>query len=77
MLFGAGAGLVDDFGADFLNMEVGFLPVLKKAAPTKIFSLGFRPLKERVMAFLDSDNLLPRAEAAIVLDAGLSATLWE
>lgn len=51
-------GLDVDFVADFLNMDVRFLPVLKKAAPTKIFGLGLRLLKETVMAFLGSADLV-------------------
>lgn len=57
-LTGAEVVLVDDFGADFLNMDVRFFPVLKKAAPTNIFGLGFRLLKETVIAFLDSAGLV-------------------
>lgn len=69
------AGLVQDFGADFLYMEVGFFPVPKKAAPTKILGLGFRLLKVIVIAFLDSVGLLVVAGAATVVDAGLAVTL--
>lgn len=59
---------VNDFGADFLYMDVGFFPVLKKAAPTKIFGLGFKLLKEMVIAFLDSG-------AVVEVAAGLAVTL--
>lgn len=72
---GAEAGLVEDFGADFLYMDVGFFPVLKKAAPTKILGLGFRLLKEMVIAFLDSAGLVLLAGAVAVEDAGLAVTL--
>lgn len=71
---GAEVGLDDDF--DFLNMEVRFFPVLKKAAPTNIFGLGFRLLKERVIAFLGSADL---AVVVVLLllggAAGFAATL--
>ncbi len=72
---GTEAGRLEDFGADFLYMDVGFFPVLKKAAPTKIFGLGFRLLKEMVIAFLDSAGLALLAGAAVVVGAGLAATL--
>lgn len=72
---GTEAGLVEDFGTDFLYMDVGFFPVLKKAAPTKIFGLGFRLLKEMVIAFLDSAGLVLLAGAMVVEDAGLAVTL--
>lgn len=76
MLFtGPEAGLVEDFGADFLYMDVGFFPVLKKAAPTKIFGLGFRLLKVMVMAFLDSAGLVLAEGAAVVAEAGLAVKL--
>lgn len=76
MLFtGPEAVLVEDFGADFLYMDVGFFPVLKKAAPTKIFGLGFRLLKVMVMAFLDSAGLVLAAGAAVVAEAGLAVKL--
>lgn len=73
---GAELGLDDDFDADFLNMDVRFFPVLKKAAPTNIFGLGFRLPKETVMAFLGSADLT----AALLLllpegPAGFAATL--
>lgn len=78
MLFtGTEAGLVDDFGADFLYMDVGFFPVLKKAAPTKIFGLGFRLLKVMVIAFLGSGGLVLLVGAVVVVDAGLAVTLLE
>lgn len=38
-------------------MDMRFFPVLKKAAPTNIFGLGFRLPKETVMAFLGSADL--------------------
>lgn len=57
-------------------MQVGFFPVLKKAAPTKIFGLGFRLLKEMPMDFLGFAGLvLLLSEAAVVADAGLAVTL--
>lgn len=54
----AADGLVEDFGAVFLYMDVGFFPVPKKAAPTNIFGLGFKLLNVMVIAFLDSVGLL-------------------
>lgn len=56
-LLWAGAVLAEDLGADFLNMEVGFLPKLKKAAPTKSLGLGLTPLKVMVIPFLGSVGL--------------------
>lgn len=70
----AEAGLPEDLAADFLYMDVGFFPVLKKAAPTKILGLGFRLLKETLIAFLDSAGFTPPPAAALVVDAGLAAT---
>lgn len=76
MLFPAtDAGLAEDFGADFLYMDVGFFPVLKKAAPTKILGLGLRLLKEMGIAFLDSAGFALLTVAAAVGDAGLAPTL--
>lgn len=72
---GTEAGLVEDFGADFLYMDVGFFPVPKKAAPTKILGLGFRLLKVMVIAFLDSAGLALLAGAVVVVATGLAATL--
>lgn len=73
---GTEVGLATDFGAGFLYMQVGFFPVLKKAAPTKIFGLGFRLLKEIAMAFLGFAGLvLLPSEAADAADAGLAVTL--
>lgn len=37
-------GLCEDLGAVFLYIDVGFLPVPKNAAPTKILGLGLRLL---------------------------------
>ena len=51
----AGAGL--DLGVAFLYMEVGLLPVLKKAAPTKSLGLIFILLKIMLMLFLGSVGL--------------------
>lgn len=77
MLFtGPETGLLEDFGATFLYMDVGFFPVPKKAAPTKIFGLGFRLLKDMVIAFLASAGLvLLAAGAVVVVAAGLAETL--
>lgn len=76
LLTGTEAGLVEDLGADFLYIDVGFFPVPKKAAPTKILGLGFRLLKEMVMAFLDSACLvLLLVGDVVVADGGLAATL--
>lgn len=72
---GTEVGRVNDFGAAFLYMDVGFFPVLKKAAPTKIFGLGFRLLKEMVIAFLDSAGFVLPAGAVVVVAAGLAVTL--
>lgn len=72
---GTEVGRVNDFAADFLYMDVGFFPVLKKAAPTKIFGLGFRLLKEMVIAFLDSAGFVLLAGAVVVVSAGLAVTL--
>lgn len=72
---GTEVGRVNDFGADFLYMDVGFFPVLKKAAPTKIFGLGFRLLKEMVIAFLDSAGFVLLAGAVVVVAAGLAVTM--
>ena len=68
--------MVEDFGADFLYMDVGFFPVPKKAAPTKILGLGLRQLKVMVMAFLESTGLVLLVAAAGCADAGLAGTLW-
>lgn len=70
----AADGLVEDFGAVFLYMDVGFFPVPKKAAPTNIFGLGFRLLNVMVIAFLDSVGLL-LAGATVGGWGGLVATL--
>lgn len=66
-------GLDLDSDADFLNMDARFFPVLKKAAPTNIFGLGLRLLKEMLMAFLGSDDLA----VALLMEghAGFAATL--
>ena len=73
LLAGTEAGL---FGADFLYMDVGFFPVPKKAAPTKILGLGFRLLKEMVIAFLGSVSFVLLVGAVVVVaDAGLAVTL--
>lgn len=69
--------MVEDFGVNFLYMDVGFFPVLKKAAPTKILGLGFRLLKEMVMAFLDSASLALLAGTVAIIDAGLAAILLD
>ena len=45
-------------GVAFLYMEVGLLPVLKKAAPTKSFGLSFALLKMMLMPFLGSVGLI-------------------
>lgn len=58
-----------------MYMDVGFFPVPKKAAPTKILGLGFRLLKVMVIAFLDSAGLALLAGAVVVVAAGLAATL--
>lgn len=58
---------------DFLYIDVGFFPVPKNAAPTKIFGLGFRLLK--VIAFFGSAGFGMLAETATVVDAGVAVTL--
>ena len=74
----AAVGLLEDLGADFLYMEVGFFPVPKKAAPTKILGLGFMLLKEMVMAFLGSVGLLVvLLGTAAGVGAGLVVVLLE
>lgn len=74
----AAADLLEDLGADFLYMEVGFFPVPKKAAPTKILGLGFMLLKEMVMAFLGSVGLLlVLLGTAAGVGAGLVVVLLE
>lgn len=55
---GTEAGLAEALVAVFLYMDVGFFPVPKKAAPTKILGLGFKLLKVMVIAFLGSAGLL-------------------
>lgn len=60
---------------DFLYIDVGFFPVPKNAAPTKIFGLGFRLLKVMVIAFLGSAGLVMLAGAATVVSAGVVVTL--
>lgn len=60
---------------DFLYIDVGFFPVPKNAAPTKIFGLGFRLLKVMVIAFFGSAGFGMLAEAAAVVDAGVAVTL--
>ena len=78
MLFaGAEAGLFEDFGTDFLNMDVGFFPVPKKAAPTKIFGLGFRLLKEMVIDFLYSGLVLLVGAVVVEVGASLAPTLFD
>lgn len=73
---GTEAVLATDFGAGFLYMQVGFFPVLKKAAPTKIFGLGFRLLNEIPMTFLGFAGLvLLLSAAAVAADAGWAVTL--
>lgn len=72
---GAEDVLDEDFDADFLNMDVRLFPVLKKAAPTNIFGLGFRLLKEMVMAFLGSADLAALVLLLVVGAAGFSGTL--
>lgn len=79
LLVWTGAGLVDDLGADFLYMDVGFFPVPKKAAPTKIFGFGFRLPKEMVIAFFASAGLLFGGTLLLLLPllphVGLAAAL--
>lgn len=78
MLFsGAEAGLFEDFGTHFLYMDVGFFPVPKKAAPTKIFGLGFRLLKEMVIDFLYSGLVLLVGAAVVEGAAGFTVTLLD
>lgn len=62
---------------DFLYMDVGFFPVPKNAAPTKILGLGlgFRLLKVMAIAFLGSAGLGMLAGAATLVGAGLAVTL--
>lgn len=64
---------MEDLGADFLYMEVGFFPVLKKAAPTKILGLGFRLLNVMAKAFLGSVGLLLVAVEEVVLGTAVVA----
>ena len=76
MLFtGTEAGL--DLGADFLYMDLGFFPVPKKAAPTKILGLGFRLLKVMVNAFFNSIGLGKLTGALVVGEAGSAENLFK
>lgn len=60
-------------------MDLGFFPVAKKAAPTKIFGRGFMLLKVTVMAFLVSiafgNQVGAAAAAGVVVVAGLPVSL--
>lgn len=59
-------------------MDVGFFPVLKKAAPTKILGFGLKLLKlVKVKVFLDSAGFVPLSGAAVRGDAAVSLLLME
>lgn len=71
------AGLAEDFGVHFLYMDMGFFPVPKKAAPTKILGLGLRLLKLIVMAFFISAGLLLLREGVALVETLLNQTCRE
>lgn len=73
LLICAEVDLFEGFTVVFLYMDVGFFPVMKNAAPTKILGFGFKLLKLlKVKVFLLSAGLVLHAGAAALVDAGLS-----